>query len=86
MLESEERTARDMEPDIKMIDTYLYEMKDIDKAINLESSKLKGIGMHQILLLIIWEMIFHRCVLEKIQCKGGFIWRIMGNIVAISSC
>ena len=46
MSESEERTARDMEPDIKMIDSYLYEIKDIDKAINLESSKLKGIGKH----------------------------------------
>ena len=45
MLESEERTARDMEPDIKMIDTYLYEIRDIDKTINLESSKLKGISM-----------------------------------------
>ena len=50
MLESEERTARDMEPDIKMIDTYLYEIRDIDKTINLESSKLKGISMLQIFL------------------------------------
>eukprot|EP00112_Aurelia_sp_Birch-Aquarium-sp1_P008322 Seg1913.8 transcript_id=Seg1913.8/GoldUCD/mRNA.D3Y31 product="DNA repair protein RAD50" protein_id=Seg1913.8/GoldUCD/D3Y31 len=44
MSESEERTARDMEPDIRMVDSYLYEIKDIDKAINLESSKLKGIA------------------------------------------
>ena len=44
MTESEEKTARDMEPDMKMIDTYLLEMKDIDKAICLESSKLKGIS------------------------------------------
>ena len=45
MLESEERTARDIEPDVKMIDSYLYEIKDIDRAIDLESSKLKGISM-----------------------------------------
>ncbi len=34
-----------MEPDIRMIDSYQYDIKDIDKNIDLEASKLKGIGM-----------------------------------------
>ena len=45
-----------MEPDVKMIDSYLYEIKDIDKAINLESSKLKGISEYLLYRLVadIW--------------------------------
>ena len=51
MTETEERTARDMQPDINMVDSYLYEIRDIDKAISLESSKLKGIGKSRVLNL-----------------------------------
>ena len=67
MLESEERTARDMEPDIKMIDTYLYEIRDIDKTITLESSKLKGISMFLVFLLYYNSVIFNQFSASTVQ-------------------
>eukprot|EP00794_Sanderia_malayensis_P016217 gene16217-17850_t len=56
MTESEERMAREMEPDIRMIDSYQYDIKDLDRQINLEASKLKGIVPGRTMAIIINEI------------------------------
>ncbi|XP_065068362.1 DNA repair protein RAD50-like [Rhopilema esculentum] len=69
MTETEERTARDMQPDINMVDSYLYEIRDIDKAISLESSKLKGIAPGRTMTLITAEIEEAQEQIESIERK-----------------
>ena len=42
--ESEEQSARQMEPDIGMLDKYKSELKEMDRNISLLQSKLHGVG------------------------------------------
>ncbi|XP_022787881.1 DNA repair protein RAD50-like isoform X2 [Stylophora pistillata] len=42
--ESEAQSARDMEPDIRMLDKYKSELKEMDKNISLLQSKLRGVA------------------------------------------
>ncbi|CAH3151310.1 unnamed protein product [Porites evermanni] len=42
--ESEEQSARQMEPDIRMLDKYKSELKDMDRNISLLQSKLHGVA------------------------------------------
>ncbi|KAJ7370898.1 DNA repair protein rad50 [Desmophyllum pertusum] len=42
--ESEEQSAREMEPDIRMLDKYKSELKDMDRNISLLQSKLHGVA------------------------------------------
>ena len=42
--ESEEQSARQMEPDIRMLDKYKTELKEMDRNISLQQSKLHGVG------------------------------------------
>ncbi|KAL9988028.1 hypothetical protein ACROYT_G002425 [Oculina patagonica] len=42
--ESEEQSARQMEPDIRMLDKYKAELKEIDTKISLQQSKLHGVA------------------------------------------
>lgn len=44
LTESEAQSARDMEPDIRMLDKYKSELKEMDKNISLLQSKLRGVG------------------------------------------
>ena len=42
--ETEEQSARQMEPDIRMLDKYKSELKEMDRQISLLQSKLHGVG------------------------------------------
>ena len=42
--ESEEQSARQMEPDIRLLDKYKAELKEMDRNISLLQSKLHGVG------------------------------------------
>ena len=44
LTESEEITARQMEPDLREVENYKRSLKDLDKNISLYQSKLQGIG------------------------------------------
>ena len=44
LADAEEHDARDMEPDIRLLDTYQRELKDLDRQISLTQSKLQGAG------------------------------------------
>ena len=44
LTESEAQSARDMEPDIRMLDKYKSELKEMDKNMSLLQSKLRGVG------------------------------------------
>ena len=44
MTESEEQTARAMEPDIRMLDEHRAQLRELDKNISLLQSKLHGVG------------------------------------------
>ncbi|XP_057317198.1 DNA repair protein RAD50-like [Hydractinia symbiolongicarpus] len=43
LAESSERNARAMEADVSKMDDYLFEIQELDRQLNLESSKLSGV-------------------------------------------